>query len=691
LKRAVDPAMSDTAEEVARLEERLRLVSEIVRAFAEASTDLHRLLGEIVRRIADSIHDACSLWMLGEDGMTLQMVSRHHVDGLGIDLPGINRNLSLDTQPILGEVLATGEPRLIERLSVETLQSRTTPVAYRLLEQLGIHSLLIVPLRVRARPLGLMMLTRNAPHRPPFDRHDQLLAQNLADHAALTILNARAFEAERQAREALSEADRVLFELSPVAMYVIDRDRLQAAAVNRTALALYGYTQEEFLRLPIEELRSREERDVVRTRLQTISNGGADVSGVTRHRRKDGTFIDLEYWTRPTRFRGRPSLLLVVADISDRLRAQEAQAHLATIIDSSDDAIVTKSLDGTITSWNRGAERVFGYTADEVMGRSILILLPPERQDEEHGILERLVRGEHISHFETVRVRKDGRRIDVSVTISPVYDAHGTLVGAAKVARDMTDRNRLEEQRRRIGALDAENQRIQEASRLKSEFLANMSHELRTPLNAVIGFAALMHGGRVGPVSDTQREYLGDILASSRHLLQLINDVLDLAKIEAGRMVLNPETILVEPVIGEVRDILAGMADEKQLSVSLHIDPAMAEVVSDERALKQILYNYLSNAIKFTPRGGAVAIRVVPDGPAHFLIEVADTGIGVKAEDIPRLFVEFEQLDGGVAKRYPGTGLGLALTKRMVEALGGTVSVESQPGQGSCFSARLPR
>jgi signal transduction histidine kinase len=278
----------------------------------------------------------------------------------------------------------------------------------------------------------------------------------------------------------------------------------------------------------------------------------------------------------------------------------------------------------------------------------------------------------------------------VSVTISPLHDAHGKLLGASKVARDITDRKRLDEQRSRIGALDAENQRIQEASRLKSEFLANMSHELRTPLNAVIGFAALMHGGKVGPMSDTQKEYLGDILTSSRHLLHLINDVLDVAKIEAGRMTIKPTVVDLATIIQRVDESLAGMAAEKHLSVSTQVDAAIVEIVTDARAIEQIVYNYLSNAIKFTPDDGKVEVRVVPDGSAFFRIDVVDTGIGVKAEDIRRLFVEFQQLDSGLAKHYQGTGLGLALTKRLVEAMGGTVSVDSTLGQGSRFSARLP-
>ena len=197
---------------------------------------------------------------------------------------------------------------------------------------------------------------------------------------------------------------------------------------------------------------------------------------------------------------------------------------------------------------------------------------------------------------------------------------------------------------------------MQEASRLKSEFLANMSHELRTPLNAIIGFAELMHRGKVGPVSAEHQEYLGDILTSSKHLLQLINDVLDLAKVESGKMEFRPESVDLAKLAREVCDILRGLAASRRLQVETHVDPEVATVVVDPARVKQILYNYLSNAIKFTPPGGRIAIRIVPEGPALFRIDVEDTGVGIAADDLGKLFVEFQQLDASAAEEVPRHG-----------------------------------
>jgi signal transduction histidine kinase/DNA-binding response OmpR family regulator/HAMP domain-containing protein len=249
--------------------------------------------------------------------------------------------------------------------------------------------------------------------------------------------------------------------------------------------------------------------------------------------------------------------------------------------------------------------------------------------------------------------------------------------------------------RAELRALLAKTQRQAEeltrAGAYKSQFLANMSHELRTPLNAILGFTQLLHEGEVGPLNDQQRDFLGNVLTSSHHLLRLINDVLDLAKVESGKLDFRPESIDLTQAIGEVGAILKTTAAERQVRVEIAVEPSIGRVVLDPARLKQVLYNYLSNALKFTPAGGLVTIRALPEGAEFFRIEVDDTGAGIQPEDLRRLFVEFQQLDAGAAKKHAGTGLGLALTKRIVEAQGGTVGVHSTPGAGSVFHAVLPR
>ncbi|HUR68757.1 MAG TPA: response regulator [Candidatus Thermoplasmatota archaeon] len=239
--------------------------------------------------------------------------------------------------------------------------------------------------------------------------------------------------------------------------------------------------------------------------------------------------------------------------------------------------------------------------------------------------------------------------------------------------------------------LRRQNFAMQEATRLKSEFLANMSHELRTPLNGIIGFADLMASGKVGPVNPEHEEFVQDILTSARHLLQLINDVLDLAKVEAGRMEFRPETFDPKEVLEETLVVVRPLAERKGIEMRVETAPEIATVDLDPVRFKQITYNFVSNAIKFTPERGSVTIRVAAEGPDRIRLEVQDTGVGIRAEDIPKLFHEFSQLDAGMAKHHQGTGLGLALVKRLAEAQGGTVGVQSAPGKGSTFHVILPR
>ncbi len=239
--------------------------------------------------------------------------------------------------------------------------------------------------------------------------------------------------------------------------------------------------------------------------------------------------------------------------------------------------------------------------------------------------------------------------------------------------------------------LEEKNRLVERASRMKSEFLANMSHELRTPLNGIIGFAELMHDGKLGAVASNHKEYLGDILSSARHLLGLINDILDLAKVETGKIAFHPEPVMLSRLVGEVRDIVSASAARKHVAIEVETDPAVENLVLDPGKLKQVLYNYLSNALKFTDDHGRITVRAVAEPGECLRIEVQDDGIGIRPEDMERLFVEFHQLDSTSTKKYPGTGLGLALTKRIVEAQGGRVGARSAYGRGSTFYAILPR
>jgi PAS domain S-box-containing protein len=411
----------------------------------------------------------------------------------------------------------------------------------------------------------------------------------------------------------------------------------------------------------------------------------------------------LDFMSKDKPLRFVPAIERALREAAERraLEAVERELRLSeeryrAAFEMAPEAIITYDLDeGRIVDANASMLRLFGFSKAEFR-RMTLGALSPERQPD--GRLSTDAAGDYLGRagggdvpevVEWVCRDARGTEFPAEVRLARLPSSGHALVRASFI--DLRDRKRLEEIRRRAIELELQNRRIQEASRLKSEFLANMSHELRTPLNAIIGFAELLHDGQVDPATPQHQEFLGDILTSGRHLLQLINDVLDLAKVEAGKLEFRPEKVDLAKLIGEVVAITRTTAAAKSITVATEIDAKVGEVVLDPNRFKQVAYNYVSNALKFTPDGGRVTVRTLAEGDASFRLEVEDTGIGIEQADLPRLFVEFQQLDAGAAKRHQGTGLGLALTRRLVEAQGGTVGVRSTPGQGSVFTASLPR
>jgi PAS domain S-box-containing protein len=364
--------------------------------------------------------------------------------------------------------------------------------------------------------------------------------------------------------------------------------------------------------------------------------------------------------------------------------------------------IVHLTLDGRVLHVNQQFAQMLDKREDELVGDAFFDLSTSVEGACSAECSEALVRA--LAHEPSVQLEQSyradsGATIWALVTFAMVRNDAGTPDYLVATIQDITPQKRLENEltlrNRELTETTVELHNmlasVEEANRLKSEFLANMSHELRTPLNAIIGFSEIMHDGKVGEISSEHKEFLGDILTNAKHLLQLINDVLDLAKVESGRMRFDPEPVQLNRIVSEVRDGLRTMASRKDIAVAIEVDPSLDDIVADASKLKQVLYNYLSNALKFTPDGGHVTVRAMAAGPVHYRLEVEDTGIGIEPEDLDRLFSEFRQLDTGASKQYQGTGLGLALTKRIVEAQGGSVDVASVAGHGSTFGAVLPR
>jgi PAS domain S-box-containing protein len=390
-------------------------------------------------------------------------------------------------------------------------------------------------------------------------------------------------------------------------------------------------------------------------------------------------------------FLGLTSVLTLVlaAVVAEGRRGHEAMARMATIVKSSSDAIVAKTLDGTITSWNPAAEKLFGYTAEEAVGRNITMIIPPSLQHEERQVLAAIRSGRIVDHFATVRTRKDGTSVHVELTISPVTGSDGTIIGASKIVRDIGDRMRLEEERTALLAREQEARASAEAgNRAKDEFLAILSHELRTPLNAVYGWARMMQTMQLD--EETSARALDAIVRNANAQVQLIDDLLDVSRVINGKMRLDARPVDVREVIDAALDAVGPTAETKGILLEAVLDPRGGMVNGDPGRLQQIVWNLVANAVKFTPTGGTVQIRLERTGE-HVRIVVSDTGQGIPHHVLPFVFDRFRQWDSSSTRAHSGLGLGLALVKHLTELHRGAVSAESAgEGKGATFTVTLP-
>jgi PAS domain S-box-containing protein len=364
---------------------------------------------------------------------------------------------------------------------------------------------------------------------------------------------------------------------------------------------------------------------------------------------------------------------------------RESEEQLRLFVESAEGyACCMLSPEGLVVSWNGGAARVLGYHAERIIGRNFSCFYPAElielgnpewdlRTAEEQG---------H-SEDEGWRLREDGQRFWASLLITVLFTHDGLLRGFAMVMRDLTQQHLAE-------AMHYENIDLQNAAEAKNRFLASMSHELRTPLNGIIGFADFLVDGKPGNINAKQKEYLEEISNSGKHLLVLITDILELAKAGAGEMKFDRVKFSLRQAIEEACALARPIALKKSVRIEVNVSAQLDEVTLDPQKFKQVLYSLFSNAIKFNHNGGKVEIRAEPHGPERFRLTVSDNGVGITAEDIGKLFKNFEQVKSGASRPYEGAGLGLALARKIVELQGGTIGVESQIDKGSSFSVVLP-
>ncbi|HEV2328353.1 MAG TPA: PAS domain S-box protein [Verrucomicrobiae bacterium] len=352
------------------------------------------------------------------------------------------------------------------------------------------------------------------------------------------------------------------------------------------------------------------------------------------------------------------------------------------LVDSSDDAIIMKDLNGIIRTWNKGAERIFGYQPEEIIGKSVTELMPPELRKEEPEILARIRAGERIDHYETVRVCKDGRRVDISLTVSPIIDALGRIVGASKIARDISEKKRWEAEITRA------HDEAEQASHAKDEFLATLSHELRTPLNPVLLLASESAGDHDLPPG-VRANF--DVIRRNVELeARLIDDLLDLTRVRTGKLRIEKNDVHIHGVLAETISIVEKEIKRKHITVEQNLTDAESIVFGDAVRLRQIFWNVLKNAIKFTPRRGTIAVESHAEH-GLYIVTISDSGIGMTENELASAFEAFKQGAHSREGRFGGLGLGLAITKRFVELHSGSITASSPgPDRGSTFIIQFP-
>jgi len=477
--------------------------------------------------------------------------------------------------------------------------------------------------------------------------------------------------------------------------------------VNERVIDFYGYTREELIGMHASDLRVPETRKDFMEQIKV-----APVSGKTLyetiHQHKDGSRFPVEISVRAIDIEGKKFYQAVIRDISERRQAekalQESEQKYRELVENANSIILHWTRDGRITFLNKFGQRFFGYAADEIIGRHVIGTIVPviESDGRDLAMLMEQIRLDPVAfeHNINENMRRNGERVWIAWTNRIAQDTQGRVAEILSIGTDITELKQAEETIRELNAglerrvaertaeLAVAMDRAQAADRIKSAFLASMSHELRTPLNSIIGFTGMVLQGLAGPLNEEQTKQLGMVRGSARHLLDLINDILDISKIEAGQFKIMSENFNLRGSIEKTVQIISPLADKKNILLHSRIKDNISDMRGDQRRVEQIILNLLSNAVKFTDHGEIHLNCYSENG--FITLSIEDTGIGIKPENINIIFEAFRQVDTGTARTQEGTGLGLNITKKLVEMMGGSIHVKSEWEKGSIFTVKLP-
>jgi PAS domain S-box-containing protein len=664
-----------------------------------SSLDYESTLASVARLAVPRLADWCAVDMAAEGEEPIQRLAAAHQDPHKVAWAHeLQRRYPPDPDEPGGvpNVLRTGRSEFYPDITEEMLEAGARDEAHlELLREVGFTSVIIVPMVARGRTLGVITLV-SAESGRKYEEADLQLAEKLGRRAALAVDNARLYEEMRGSRNELETI------LGGVADGVTAQDSSGwVAYANEAATKISGYpTAQEMLHAaPQDFLRKFELLDESGSPFPVdwlpgrLSLRGESSPETLLCFREVATGD--ERWSvvkaRPV-FDQEGGLRLAInifRDVTEHRRVEEMRARLAAIVESSDDAILSKTLEGVISSWNSGAEKLYGYSVEEVVGRPVAILVPPELPDEVPEILSKLRRGERIEHYETVRVSKSGRRLDVSLAVSPITDPLGNIIGASTIARNITERKRAEEEIRLLNERLEQrvSQRIaqlQEANKELESFSYSVSHDLRAPLRHISGFAQMLQKRTEASLDRTGRRHLSVILESAERAGDLIDDLLAFSRM--GALPERYAHVDMNRLVREVLEALRLETEGRSIDWKIGVLPV---VQGDPSLTRVLLTNLLSNAVKYTQNRDEAIIEVGSESAeGEHMFFVRDNGVGFDMQYADKLFGVFQRLHG--AEEFEGIGIGLANVQRIVQRHGGRVWAEGVVGRGATFYFSLP-
>jgi PAS domain S-box-containing protein len=485
----------------------------------------------------------------------------------------------------------------------------------------------------------------------------------------------------KRIEESLRESElryRMLYDAISDGILVADSETKKFKFANPAMCIMLGYSEDELKTMSLLDIHPEQDSKLIIEQFEKLARGDSFAAEIPCLR-KDGKIFYADISTANIFFDGRPYIMGLFRDISERNRAEEKVRQLAAIVQSSEDAIIGKNLDGIITSWNKGAERIYGYPESEVVGHSISLLIPPNMESELPFILNKVKSGENVIHYETVRLRKDSRPIQMSLTVSPIYNAEGKIVAASVIGHDITVRKKSE-----LELIRAKDQ-AESANKMKDAFIANISHEIRTPLNGILGMTSLIKELFQNNIKKEDEELFEGIDFSSKRIIRTIDMILNYSRLHIGEFNIKPDKMLLSTICSNLVKEFNTSAKYKSLELSFLNNCGDTTIVADEYSITMAISNLIDNAIKFTSRG---FVRLILNKGANdeIILEIKDSGVGIDETYLNHIFDPYRQEQMGYGRAYEGIGLGLAIVKKVIKLNKAEIIVDSKKGEGTIFS-----